>query len=272
MYYQENNGPKNIIIPITQDDIKPTTVTFKETLLAVNDYPLLTIDVSNISDHHSTGILKNSYSVSSSIEVNSTSHRLKDTSYASAISSSMVEMQQLLSIDRSENILAAATLSIKEQSSTPEQTSTTPRAPTSSLNTSLQNQDDSLSDKTNEVLLISVTSAGSAVILVTLPVIVLIIVISVFVAKSKKQQFHYCADTSELPTTEVQLQRPRESMQVNPLYYYNLANHPMPRTVSGYLEPVSTLKKGKPNQMQQHNCKIQQHIYDEITPFHDRMN
>ena len=220
VYYQAYNGPSNIVIPVMAGfETLNRILTANLPTNAMNDYPLLSVHVSN------TTVAMISSSTTETIEPTVSRMATDTTTYQriSTITRTLLPSQQRLVTT------TQPSHSTSQVSHTHIISSTDGNLPfttqhistlTSVLFSSTQTEISIVSSIANEALLLSITLVGSIIIIVTLPLIVVILGACIYNRKRSRK------------TTSVELKEPtsvlnvRESMQDNPLYYYPVVpNH-----------------------------------------------
>ena len=258
VFFQENNGPKNVIIPVAEGSESPEIITSMNLLSNSNDYPLIAVNIT--TETSTTNLSKTAYETSPEKTISVTTVMTQATSAVAAKMNSAIhvvignEITSSLQFHEVSNIIDTSSLTTDAQvRSIQKVTSSSSVSGTPTLTTQQP-----LSSITSEAFLLAVSIIGSSVIVVTVPLIV--IILAIFIHKKIKskgkgiENIESHPPVSEEPLAQSHLEgfsvvERRESMQDNPLYYYPVV-------------PKTTLV-GYTMNTKEHAEEV---LYEEITP------
>ena len=234
VYYQAYNGPGNIVIPVMAGSEIPNRILTANlpTNFAVNDYPLLSVHVSNMTvGISSSDILSTTEAIEPTVSRTMATDRMTtQTSISTTTQSLLPSHQKLVTTQPSHSTSQVSHIQLHVSSTDGKSPFTTQHISTltsvlfSSVTVDpIQTENSVVSSIANKALLLSITLVGSIIIIVTLPLIVVILGACIY-NKRKRSRKKTSVEMKE-PTAVLNVQQ-RESMLDNPLYYYPVVpNH-----------------------------------------------
>ena len=273
VYYQECNGPNNIITHYRE--YEPTTVENPATL-TINDYPLIAVNVSKPDNDNDASPLSNNSREDEMLNKQMKLDKLLSSiENIAAVSTSTIEPFSTAIIP----LLSKPTTVPSNQllmnifsSSAMQVTSTLIIKPTKLFSSAITQSQEMVSIRVmHETLLITLISIGATIFLgVLLTIVILVIFICAKQLRRKKFTFtiNSCSAIGLFAVKELDENEneKRESMLYNPLYHYAVyppLNTPLPTLPSEYLKPVSTLERQENEQeplYEEIPCKYVHHM------------